>query len=104
MKYDKPIRIEVQDPESEVWTDAFGKNLHANVNKTVGGSKESAGAGQYKATLTFKLRYTKKLEDLAYNPQPFRIIYRGRAFKVTDYDDYMEQHREIKLVGELYDR
>lgn len=104
MKYDKIIRIEVQEAESEVWTDAFGKNLHAQVNKTGGGSKENAGAGQHTASLTFKLRYTRKLEDIAYNPQPYRVIYRGRAFRVVDYDDYMEQHREVKLVGEFYDR
>lgn len=103
MTYDKPIRIEVQDAETEEWTDAFGKNLHAKVNKTGGGSSESAGAGQYHASLTFKLRYTKKLEGIAYGPQPYRIIYRGRKFKVTDYDDYMEQHREVKLVGEFYE-
>lgn len=101
--YDKPIRIEVQDPVTEVWTDFFGKNLHAEVNKTGGGSKENAGAGQYAASLTFKLRYTKKLEGLAYNPQPYRIIYRGRTFKVVDYDDFKEQHREVKLVGEFYE-
>ena len=101
--YDKPIMIQVQDPETEVWTDAFAKKLHAEVNKTGGGSKENAGAGQYTASLTFKLRYTKKLEAIAYNPQAYRIIYRGRTFKVVDYDDFMEQHREVKLVGEFYE-
>ena len=40
---------------------------------------------------------------MAYHTQPYRILYRGRTFKVVDYDDYMEQHREIKLVGELYE-
>lgn len=103
MKYDKPIMIQVQDAETEEWVNAFDKNLHANVNKTGGGTRESAGAGTYTASLTFKLRYTKKLENIAYSPQPYRIIYRGRKFKVTDYDDYMEQHREVKLVGEFYE-
>jgi SPP1 family predicted phage head-tail adaptor len=101
--YDKPIRIEVQDPETELWTDVFGKNLHAQVNKTGGGTYQNAGAEQYNASLTFKLRYSKKLEALAYSPQPYRVIYRGRKFKVADYDDYMEQHREVKLVGEYYE-
>ena len=101
--YDKPIRIQVQDPETETWTDAFDKTLHAEVNKTGGGSKENAGAGQYRASLTFKLRYTKKLEAIEYSPQAYRIIYRGRTFRVTDYDDFMEQHRKIKLTGEFYE-
>lgn len=98
--YDKPITIQVQDPVTEVWSDL--KRLHATVNKTGGGSAFNAGTDQYNASLTFKVRYAKALEDLAYNTQLYRIIYRGRAFKVVDYDDFMEQHREIKLVGEYY--
>lgn len=100
MKYDKPIIIQIQDPETEEWRDSL--KLHASVNKTGGGSNFNAGTDQHNASLTFKLRYVRKLEDIAYNTQPYRIIYRGRAFKVVDYDDYMEQHREIKLVGEYY--
>jgi SPP1 family predicted phage head-tail adaptor len=100
MHYDKPITIQVQDPETEEWTDKL--KLHANVNKTGGGTVFNAGANQYNTSLTFRLRYVRALEDLAYNTQPYRILYRGRTFKVVDYDDYMEQHREIKLVGEYY--
>lgn len=100
MAYDKPITIQIQDPDTEEWTDVL--KLHATVNKTGGGSNFNAGTDQHNASLTFKLRYVRKLEDIAYNTQPYRIIYRGRAFKVVDYDDYMEQHREIKLVGEYY--
>lgn len=100
MRYDKPITIQVQDPETEEWADAL--KLHAMVNKTSGGAAFNAGTDQHNANLTFKIRYVKALEDLAYNTQPYRIIYRGRTFKVIDYDDYMEQHREIKLVGEYY--
>lgn len=101
--YDKPIMIQVQDPETEDWADAFDRNLHAEVNKTGGGTTMNAGADQYRATLTFKLRYTKKLEDINYSPQPYRILYRGRTFKVTNYDDYQEKHLTIRLVGEFYE-
>lgn len=101
--YDKPIMIQVQDLETEQWVDAFDKNLHAKVNKTMGGTAQSAGADQYKASLTFELRYMKSLEDIHYSPQPYRIIYRGRKFKVTDYDDFMEKHQTIKLAGEFYE-
>lgn len=98
--YNKPITIQTQDPDTEAWTDIL--QLHAAVNKTGGGSNFGAGTDQHNASLTFKLRYVRALEDLAYNTQPYRIIYRGRAFKVVDYDDFMEQHREVKLVGEYY--
>lgn len=98
--YDKPIKIQIQDPNTEEWTDKL--SLHAAVNKTGGGSGFGAGTDQSNASLTFRLRYVKALEDLAYQTQPYRILYRGRTFKVVDYDDYMEEHREVKLVGEFY--
>lgn len=101
MTYDKPITIQLQNEETEEWGDLF--QLHARVNKTGGGMTMNAGADQFLATLTFELRYFKALEDLRYCPQLYRIIYRGHTFKVTDYDDFMEQHRTVKLVGELYE-
>lgn len=100
MIYDKLITIQTQDPETEEWADKW--KLHARVNKTRGDQTLSAGADQYHATLTFEVRYFKALEDMRYNPQPFRIIYRGHCFKVTDYDDFMEQHRTVQMVGEAY--
>ena len=83
--YDKPIIIQVRDPETEEWTDKF--RLHAAVNKTGGGSTFSAGTDQNNASLTFKVRYVMALEDMAYNTDHYRIVYRGRTFKVVDYDD-----------------
>lgn len=100
MTYDKRITIQAQDQETEEWADKW--TLHARVNKTGGGQALSAGADQYRATLTFEVRYFKALEELRYNPQPFRVMYRGHSFKLTDYDDFMEQHRTVKLVGEAY--
>lgn len=100
MIYDKPITIQRQDPTSEDWADKW--KLHARVNKTGGGQALTAGADQYRATLTFEVRYFKALEELRYNPQPFRVVYRGHSFKLVDYDDYMEEHQTVKLVGEAY--
>lgn len=100
MDYDKIIIIQKQDPDTEKWKDRW--RLHARVNKSGGGQTLTAGADQYKATLTFELRYFSALEDLRYNPQPYRILYRGHSFKMVDYDDFMEQHRTVKIVGEAY--
>lgn len=100
MIYDKPITIQMQDPDTEEWADRW--RLHARVNKTGGGQSLNAGADQYKATLTFEVRHFAALEEMRYTPQPFRIVYRGHSFKLTDYDDFMEQHRVVKLVGEAY--
>ena len=101
MTYDKPIIVQVQDAATEEWANSL--YLHAQINKTGGGQSLSAGADQYMVRLTFSLRYVQALEAIAYGVQPFRILYRGHHFKVVDYDDYMEQHREVKLVGELYE-
>ena len=100
MTYDKPITVQVQDKVTEKWTDKL--HLHARVNKTGGGQTFNAGADQYRVSLTFEVRYFKALEELRYNPQPFRVLYRGHSFKLTDYDDFMEEHRTVKLVGEAY--
>lgn len=100
MTYDKPITIQSQDPITEEWADRW--KLHARVNKTGGGQALSAGADQYRATLTFEIRYFKALEEMRYNPQPFRVVYRGHTFKLVDYDDFMEKHETVKLVGEAY--
>jgi len=101
MTYDKPITIQVQNPDTENWEDVL--HLHAIVNKSSGSTAFNAGADQYRASLTFKLRYVKALEDIEYSPQPYRILYRGRAFKVVVYYDYIDHHRELKLVGEYYE-
>lgn len=101
MIYDKPITIQIQNDKTEQWEDAL--HLHSSVNKVVGGQALDAGAIQCISKLTFKIPYTSVLEKIAYSTQPYRIIYRGRTFKIVDYDDYMEQHREIKLTGVFYE-
>ena len=101
MTFDKPITIQVQDLTTEEWSDTL--KLHAHVNKTGSAHTFNAGTDQYHVRLTFTVRYGQALEAIAYSPQPYRVLYKGRKFRVTDYDDYMEQHRTIKLVGELYE-
>ena len=101
MTYDKPIIIQTQDPDTEQWADKL--HLHARVNKTGGGTSVNAGADQYQVKLNFDLRYVAALQEIAYSVQPYRIMSRGHKFKVIDYDDYMEQHRTVRLVGELYE-
>ena len=96
-----PLTIQKQDPETEEWSDHLA--LHTlQVNKTGGGETNSAGAEQYHPRLTFELRWCKALEDVVYSPQLYRIMYRGRAFNIQDYDDFMEQHRTVRLVGVAY--
>ena len=96
-----PFTIQRQDPETEHWFDLY--MLHAlKVNKTGGGESYNAGAEQYHPRLTFELRWFKALEDVIHAPQLHRIVYRGRAYDIQDYDDFMEEHRTVRLVGVAY--
>ena len=95
------LTIQIQDQDTEEWTDHL--QLHAlQVNKAGAGETFNAGAEQYHPRLTFRLRWCKALEDVAYNTQLYRIVYRGRLYNIQDYDDYMEQHKTVNLVGVAY--
>ena len=97
----KPFTIQVQDPYTEKWADLL--HLHAlKVNKTGGGETSSAGAEHFRPRLTFEVRWCKALENVIYSPQVHRISYRGRTYDIQDYDDYMEEHRTVRLVGVAY--
>jgi SPP1 family predicted phage head-tail adaptor len=96
-----PLKIQRMNQETEEWDDLL--QLHAlKVNKTGGGESYAAGAEQFHLRLTFELRWRKALEDIIHQPQIHRIVYRGWTYNITDYDDFMEQHRMIRLVGEAY--
>ena len=96
-----PVTIQRQDPETEEWSDHL--HLHARqVNKTGGGENFAAGSDQYHPRLTFTVSWCKKLEDIRYNTQQHRIVYQGHTFNIKDYDDFMEQHITVQLVGEAY--
>ena len=94
------ILIQEQDPDTEEWHVRW--TVFARVNKKNGGQSFNADADQYRAELNFDIRYFREIENVRYNPQPYRIVYSGHFFKVTDYDDYMEQHAFIRITGAHY--
>ena len=96
-----PIPIPHQYPGTEGLADLL--HLHATlVNKTGGSETFNAGAEQYHPRLNFDLRWCQALEAIRYDTQSHRILYRGHAFNIKDWDDYMEQHLTVRLVGEAY--
>lgn len=96
-----PITIQHQNPDTEEWTDLL--RLHAlQVNRSGGGETYNAGAQQYHPRMTFDLRWCKALEAVRWDPASHRLVYRGHAFNITDYDDFMEQHLTVRLTGEAY--
>lgn len=97
MKYDRPITLIKYDDVKKEWNDLV--YLHAHVNKTGGSEYLSSGAYQSKATLTFEVRYSKLVSAVFLNTQIYRIRYNGAEYDIEDYDDYLEMHRSIRLLG-----
>ncbi len=100
MVFDKPITIQKINEETEQWEDLY--SLHARINKTSGSEYLNAGANQSKSNRVFEIRYFKELEDIDSRRGLYRIVYRDRTYNITDYDDYFEQHKTIKLLGASY--
>lgn len=100
MVYDKPIIIQRINEDTEKWSDLY--KLHARVNKSNGSEFLNAGANQSRSNRVFEVRYFKDLEDIDDNRGLYRIIYRGKTYNITDYDDYLEQHKTVKLLGVSY--
>lgn len=101
-----PLTIQQMNPDTEEWTDYL--SLHAmSVNQAQSfgwGDREEVAAGteQFHMRFKFELRYCKALEEAVHQPQLYRIIYKGRWYNIQGYDDFMEQNRTVKLIGEAY--
>lgn len=100
MIFDKPITIQAINEDTELWEDLY--SLHARVNKSNGSEYLNAGAIQSKSTRVFEVRYFKDLEAIDFNRGRYRIVYRDQPYNITDYDDYLEQHKTVKLLGVSY--
>ena len=95
---DRPIIIQKIDESTEDWFNIF--EVHARINKAKSDNEYlNAGAIQAKKTLTFEVRYFADLEDISLNLQSYRIIYQGVEYNIVDYDDFMLQHKTVKLLG-----
>lgn len=99
--FDKPIVIQKINETTEQWEDVF--RVHASINKAKSDDEYlNAGAIQGKKNLTFEIRYFADLEDISLNKQSYRVVYQGVPYDVKDYDDFMLQHKTVKLVAVSY--
>ena len=98
--FDKPIDLQKQDEDTERWETV--QHMYAAVNKSGGREGYAAGADQFHARLLFRLRYFRGLEAIRAEPTLWRILYGGDSYQITDYDDYMERHRVVRLEGTRY--
>ena len=99
--YDKPVTLQRQIPETGTWQDV--QHLHANVNKAVSTQNFSAEDDRLRIRLLFRLRYFPELDAVRNTPQDYRLEYLGQHYEITDYDDYQERRRIIRLTGERYE-
>ena len=97
MVFHKPIKILKWNEESEEWLLFFC--THAKMNKTKGSEYHDGATIQSNAIIQFEVRYCKEIESIEYHTQVYRIQYGNAVFDITDYDDYMYQHRTVKLLG-----
>jgi SPP1 family predicted phage head-tail adaptor len=99
--FDKPITIQRLNSKAKMWEDVY--KVHASINKAKSDNEYlSAGAIQAKKNLSFELRYFADLEDISLNLQMYRILYRSVPYDIRDYDDFMLQHKTVKLLGVSY--
>ncbi len=92
--------IELQKLEKNQWN-SIGK-FHAGVNKAAGKEELDGGAVQSQLQMVFDVRCCEQIKDIRLNTQYYRIVYDGGIYKVVDYDDYMERHRNVRLRGVSY--
>ena len=96
--FDIPIIIQKINEVTEEWDDLY--NLHARINKAKSNSEYlGSGSIQSKVSLVFEIRYFKGLQDIEYNTQLYRIVYDDIPYDIEDYDDYMREHKTVKLLG-----
>lgn len=99
--YDKIIDIEMSHETTEEWYLMY--TPHASINKSRANSEYfNGGASRSGQSLTFEVRYFPALKDIARNTQKYRIVYEGKTYNIVDYDDYMLQHKTVKLSGVSY--
>ena len=99
--YDRPISIQRINEATEIWSDVY--KVHASVNKSKAHDEYlSGGAVQAKENLVFEVRYFAGLEEIRLNTQLYRIVYQGVPYDIGDYDDFMLQHKTVKLLGVSY--
>lgn len=99
--YDRPITIQKINELTEKWEDVY--RVHAKINKAKSDTEYlNSGAIQGKRELLFEIRYFSDIKDISLNTQSYRVVYDNVPYNITDYDDFMEQHKTVKLLGVSY--
>lgn len=107
--YNKIIKIQKLDINTEEWTDYYISDIakkekkpwvHANINKASGKEYFNARTEISGSTFNFKVRYCEALRDLMFNTEIYRIAYDSKIFNIINVDDYQLNHNELTIVGD----
>lgn len=100
----KPILIHKYDELNDEWKplelDGQAIVFHAKVNKSGGSEYLGSGSTQSTVQKIFVVRYSSVVADIELNTQLYRIEYAGVIYDITDYDDFNDLHKDVKLLGE----
>ena len=97
----EPIIIERYNADNNSWQEFF-RTRAISVNKgtlSKGASYLQADTLQNQVAKTFKVRYGKKIAQIEGNCSQYRIKHVGKYYDLVDYDDFQEQHLEVRLLG-----
>ena len=100
--YNIPIIIEKQDENTEKWAEYY--KTHAKINKTTGKENANASVNISSSTYNFEIRYCKKIEEILFDTEIYRIVYKGRHFDIKSVDRYKENKNKVTLVGDFNGR
>lgn len=98
MAINKFIKIEKLDPETEKWYKYY--KCYAEVNKATGKEYFNAKTNITQNTFNFKVRYISKLEDIIFNTNQYRIIYKNNIFGIKNVDDKQEKRLKLTFVAD----
>lgn len=98
MAINKFIIIQKLDAETEKWNNYY--KGYAEVNKSSGKEYFNARTNITQNTLNFKVRYINKLEDVIFNTNQYRILYKNNIFNIVNVDDKQEKRIKLVFVGD----
>lgn len=96
--YKFPILIQKLNEKTEKWEDYY--STHANINKVGGKEYTQASTNISNSTFNFKVRYCSLMEEVIFNTEIFRVVYKKRCYDVKNVDHYGENKTELTIIGE----
>ena len=96
--YRFPILIQNLNLDTEKYENYY--STHANINKVGGKEYTQASTNISNSTFNFKVRYCAKMEEVMFNTEIYRVVYKNRCYDIKNVDHYGENKAELTITGE----